>query len=120
MPLVSLALGLVGASAVVTIAALLARFDVFKPLRYCGQNSIVVYLAFFLPMAASRAALLRSDAIADIGTIAVLVTAAGVVLPLVLHRMVRGTRLRFLFERPAMFKLQPKAGKPKLALQPAE
>ncbi len=120
MPFVSLALGLVGASAVVTISALLARFDVFVPLRYCGQNSIVVYLAFFLPMAASRAVLLRSGVIPDIGTIAVLVTAAGVILPLILHRIVRGTRLRFLFERPEMFKLRPKAGKPKLALQPAE
>ena len=44
----------VGAGAVVVVAALMARSDVFQPLRYCGQNSIVIYLAFFLPMAATR------------------------------------------------------------------
>ena len=40
-PFVSLALGFVGAGAVVVVAALMARSDVFQPLRYCGQNSIV-------------------------------------------------------------------------------
>lgn len=37
-----------------TAAALMAESDVFKPLRYCGRNSIIIYLAFFLPMAATR------------------------------------------------------------------
>jgi uncharacterized membrane protein YcfT len=121
MPFVSLALGIVGACAVITISALLARFDVFKPLRHCGQNSIVVYLAFFLPMAASRAVLLKTGIITDLGTISLLVTATGVILPLILHLMVRNTAFRFLFERPEMFKLKskPKA-EPRLTLQPAE
>jgi uncharacterized membrane protein YcfT len=121
MPFVSLALGIVGAGAVVTISALLARFHVFKPLRHCGQNSIVVYLAFFLPMAVSRAVLLKTGIITDIGTISVLVTATGVVVPLILHLMVRNTSLRFLFERPEMFKLKPaRKTEPRLTLQPAE
>ena len=54
LPFVSLGSGLVGAVAVVTISALMAKSDLFKPLRYCGRNSIVIYLAFFLPMAATR------------------------------------------------------------------
>ena len=61
--------GLIGAVAVVTIAALMARSDLFKPLRYCGRNSIVIYLAFFLPMAATRSLLLKAGLITDIGTI---------------------------------------------------
>ena len=69
-------LGFVGAAAVVVVAALMARSDVFQPLRYCGQNSIVIYLAFFLPMAATRIALLKTGIIADLGTISLLVTAA--------------------------------------------
>ena len=31
----------------------MAKSDLFRPLRYCGRNSIVIYLAFFLPMAAT-------------------------------------------------------------------
>ena len=72
-------LGFVGAGAVVVVAALMARSDVFRPLRYCGQNSIVIYLAFFLPMAATRIALLKTGIITDLGTISLLVTAAGVI-----------------------------------------
>ena len=88
-PFVSLPLGFVGAGAVVVVAALMARSDVFQPLRYCGQKSIVVYLAFFLPMAATRIALLKTGIIADLGTISLLVTAAGVAGALAWYRAVR-------------------------------
>jgi len=116
-PFVSLPLGLAGASAVVAVAALMARSDVFRPLRYCGQNSIVIYLAFFLPMAATRIALLKTGIVTDLGTISLLVTAVGVVGALCWFWAVRGTPLRFLFERPAWARLKP-ARVP--ALQPAE
>ena len=121
MPFVSLALGLVGACAVVTVSALMTLHDVFRPLRFCGRNSIVVYLAFFLPMAATRALLLRTGVIADVGTMSVVITIAGVLGSLALYFAVRGTWAKFLFERPAAFWLTPKpTPKPKLALQPAE
>jgi uncharacterized membrane protein YcfT len=116
-PFVSLALGFAGAGAVVVIAALMARSDVFQPLRYCGQNSIVIYLAFFLPMAATRIALLESGVITDVGTISLLVTAVGVVGALAWYWAVRDTRFRFLFERPDWARLRP-ARVP--AMQPAE
>ena len=119
MPFISLALGLVGACAVVTVSALMTLHDVFKPLRYCGRNSIVIYLAFFLPMAATRALLLKTGVIADVGTMSVIITAAGVIGSLALFWAVRGTWAKFLFERPAMFWLTAKPA-PKLALQPAE
>ena len=114
---VSLGLGLLGAAAVVALAALMARSDLFKPLRYCGRNSIVIYLAFFLPMAASRMVLLKTGWIADVGTISALVTLAGVVGALVWFWAVRPTFLRFLFERPERFWIAPKQ---RLTLQPAE
>ncbi len=53
-PLVSLALGFAGALAIVTMGTLLARLRWLNFLRYCGEHSIVIYLAFFLPMAATR------------------------------------------------------------------
>ncbi len=116
-PFVSLPLGLVGAGAVVAVAALMARSDVFQPLRYCGQQSIVIYLAFFLPMAVTRIALLKTGIITDLGTISLLVTLAGVIGALVWYWAVRGTPLRLLFERPAWARLKP-ARMP--AMQPAE
>jgi uncharacterized membrane protein YcfT len=117
LPLVSLALGLIGAVAVVRGSALLAMRRFWAPLKYCGQNSIVIYLAFFFFMAASRTVLIKTGLIADVGAVSLIVTAAGVIGPLVLFWIVRGTRFRFLFERPAMFWLTPK---PRPALQPAE
>lgn len=110
LPFVSLGLGLVGACAVVAISALLAKSDVFAPLRYCGRNSIVIYLAFFLPMAATRAALLQTGLVADVGLASVVVTAAGVLGSLALFWLVRDSGLRFLFERPPSFRLSGNEG----------
>eukprot|EP01035_Chromulina_nebulosa_P040739 gene40740-55082_t len=36
-------------------------------LRYCGEHSIVIYLAFFLPMATARSLLLKFAGFLDIG-----------------------------------------------------
>jgi len=118
LPFVSLALGLAGAVAVVHIAALLARWRAFEPLRYCGENSIVIYLAFFLPMAATRAVLVKTHIVPDIGTEALIVTAAGVIGSLLIYWGLRRTPLQFLYVRPARFRLEPKPPAP--ALQPAE
>ena len=91
--------------------------DLLHVIRLCGRNSIVIYLAFFLPMAVTRIALVKSGIITDPGTVAFLVTSVAVITPLVVHRLVRGTALSFLFERPARFHLsQPKTH----TLQPAE
>jgi uncharacterized membrane protein YcfT len=116
-PFVSLGLGLVGAVAVVTVSALLAKSHLFAPLRYLGRNSIVVYLAFFLGMAGARSLLLKTGVIGDLGAVALIVTASGIGAAVALFWAVRGTALRFLFERPAWARLE---NKPKFALQPAE
>ena len=117
LPGISLALGILGAGAIVTLGALLAQTRLFDFLRYCGQNSIVIYLAFFLFMAGTRVFLLKTGLIADIGVMSVIVTAAGVIGPLLLFWTVRHTPLRFLFERPERFWLAPKR---RIILQPAE
>ena len=116
-PFVSLTLGLIGAAAVVTVSALMAKSDVFSALRYLGKNSIVVYLAFFLGMAGARSILLKTGLVGDLGTVALLVTASGIGVAVALFWAVRGTPLRFLFERPAWARLQDQR---KFALQPAE
>jgi len=117
-PLISLALGLAGACAIVVIGTLLARAHWLGLLRYCGEHSIVIYLAFFLPMAATRTLLLHFGPIHDIGAISLLVTIAGVVGALAIWWLARGTRANFLFERPAAFWIA--TGKARAGMQPAE
>ncbi|HEY4921142.1 MAG TPA: acyltransferase family protein [Xanthobacteraceae bacterium] len=116
LPFVSLGLGLIGACAVVSFSALLAKVSLFDPLRFCGRNSIVIYLAFFLPMAATRTLLLGTGVIHDIGVVSLLVTAAGVFGALAIWWAARGTRFDFLFVRPARFWIAPRP----MVLQPAE
>ena len=78
-PLVSLGLGLSGACAIVTIGTLLAQMHWLNFLRYFGEHSIVIYLAFFLPMATTRTFLLKTGWIDDIGVMSLTVTLAGIV-----------------------------------------
>ena len=117
-PLVSLALGLAGAFAIVTMGTLLARMRRLDFLRTCGEHSIVIYLAFFLPMAATRTLLLKAGFIHDIGTISLVVTVAGVVGALAIWRIALKAGADFLFERPAAFWIAPK--KTQATLQAAE
>ncbi|PLX38008.1 MAG: acyltransferase [Hyphomicrobiales bacterium] len=107
LPGINLMLGMFGAVAVVTVSALLSNLRWMSVLRYCGQNSIVIYLGFFLPMAVARVILLKFAPFLDLGTISLIVTAAGVIGPLVLFWMVRNTWFRWLFERPAWARLGP-------------
>ena len=120
LPIVSLAAGFIGAGAVITAASLLCDIPFTKWLRYCGRNSIVVYLAFFLPMAATRTLIVHYHLTSNVGLASAIVTFMGVSIPLLLQAVVRNTRLKFLFERPAMFWLVP--AKPKITVpgpQPA-
>ena len=120
LPLVSLALGLAGAVAIVAMASLLTSYAsrAVEPLRYCGQNSIAIYLAFFLPMAATRTLLVKTGVIADAGVVSLLVLLAAVLVPLAVERAVRHTPLFFLFRRPAWAHIVP--ARPAMRLQPAE
>jgi uncharacterized membrane protein YcfT len=107
-PIVSLALGFAGACAIIVTGTLLARMHWLTFLRFCGEHSIVIYLAFFLPMVIARVSLLRTGVISDIGTISLLVTITGVIGSLVIWRVALALRANFLFERPAAFWIAPK------------
>jgi uncharacterized membrane protein YcfT len=117
-PVISLALGLAGACAIIVTGTLLAKMRWLDFLRYCGKHSIVIYLAFFLPMATTRTLLLKTGVIPDIGTVSLIVTVAGVAGALLIWRAALAVRANFLFERPAAFWIAPK--KPGAVLQAAE
>jgi uncharacterized membrane protein YcfT len=112
LPIVGLGLGFLGALAVIATSVLLFTRRRALPLSYAGQNSIVVYLAFFLPMATTRIALLRFAPGLDLGVVALVVTVVGVVTPLVLHTLINNKSLRFLFVRPGWAKLPPTSPRP--------
>ena len=90
------------------MGTLLARTHWLDFLRFCGEHSIVIYLAFFLPMAATRTLLLQTGLIHDIGTISLIVTIAGVLGALAIWRIALAAGANFLFERPAAFWIAPK------------
>ena len=93
-----------------SVSALLAQE---RPVRAAAllRAELDRHLSRLLPADGGDAAsvLLKTGWIADIGTISLLVTVAGVVGALVLFWAVRGTPLRFLFERPERFWIAPKS-----------
>jgi uncharacterized membrane protein YcfT len=118
LPVVSLTLGLAGACAIITVGTLLARMHWLNFLRFCGEHSIVIYLAFFLPMASTRTLLLKTGLIPDIGMVSLITTVVGVAGALLIWRAALAVHANFLFERPDAFWIAPrKAGR---ALQAAE
>ena len=117
-PVISLMLGLAGACAVVVVATLLAQARWIDFIRFCGEHSIVIYLAFFLPMAATRTLLLRTGIIHDIGAMSLTVTLAALFGALAIWQIALRCGANFLFERPKAFWIAPKKTGP--ALQAAE
>ena len=121
LPLVSLALGLAGALAIVTGATLISDGRAGEALRWLGEHSIVIYLAFFLPMAVSRAVLFKLGIMTDVGTISALVTLAGILGPIALYLLVTWTGYgRFLFERPNWARIDQPHRRRREAMVPAE
>ncbi|QEL24797.1 acyltransferase family protein [Bosea sp. F3-2] len=106
-PGVHLLLGIAGVAGILLSSVLLAGR--LPWLDYCGRNSLPIYLAFFLPMVIGRIVLLRLGFPLDPGVAALLLTAISVAVPLLLHRLVKGTPLAFLFARPAWLSLRPRA-----------
>jgi uncharacterized membrane protein YcfT len=116
LPLVSLAVGYAGSLAVILAASLLSKCRWTRALKYMGENSIVIYLTFAIPVVIIDQMITRY--IPDVGTACLLVTIGAVATSLLLQRAVRNTPARFLYERPSWMKLtQP--GTPSSATLPA-
>jgi len=101
----SLVMGFAGAAAIVSIGSLLAQRGWARPLRYAGVNSIVVYLTFFFPKGVLSQIMMRTVPEWDVSAVCLFITVVAVITPLVFHRLIRDTWLRFLYVRPAAFRL---------------
>lgn len=99
-PGIALALGAAGAGAIILTSALIVEAGRFDFLRHFGENSIVIYLAFFFPMAVTRVILLKLGLL-DVGTVSLIVTIVASASPMILFWLIRRTDLGwFLFRRP--------------------
>ncbi len=107
VPGYGLMMGLAGALAIVEIAALLSKWKSARFLRYCGQNSIVIYLTFFFPMTFLERTLAAQGWIPDVGAACLVILAVSAVLPLLFHLMIKRTPLIALYVRPQWAKLRP-------------
>ena len=100
LPGIALALGAAGAGAIILTSALIVKMGQLDFLRHFGENSIVIYLAFFFPMGLTRVILLKLG-ILDIGTTSLVVTIVASVSPMILFWLIRWTNIGwFLFKRP--------------------
>ncbi|WDR03711.1 acyltransferase family protein [Devosia algicola] len=101
LPVLHLLLALIGTAALCVIASLLTKLAFMDWLRWLGSKSLVVYLAFVLPMGIVRTILIKFDLITNISVLSIVVMATAVVSPVVLYWLVQWTGFgKFLFERP--------------------
>ncbi|MCH9765195.1 MAG: acyltransferase family protein [Alphaproteobacteria bacterium] len=105
-PALDLAVSFIGIGAVIAFSVVLLDTPVGKGLAYCGRQSISIYLAFAIPMAAMRQILLKLDLGLGVDAISLAALTAGVIAPLILAAIVKPTPLAFLFTRPDAFRLK--------------
>ncbi len=125
LPGISLALGLAGSLAVAAAGVWLHRAATTLPgagwldaFRYLGQHTLTIYVSYFLFMASLRTVLVKLAPGLGPDVISVIVLVAAITGPLVLQALLKGTVLRYLFERPAWFSILPR--RPRRHMQPAE
>jgi uncharacterized membrane protein YcfT len=104
-PGMQLLLGFVGAFGIQLAATLIARFSGAHWVRYLGQNSIVVYLGFVIPLGMMRRFIASPHVPLDLGTLAFVVMVLSVAGAMLLYWLLRATPLRFLYVRPRWARL---------------
>jgi len=100
LPGLHLLMALAGSLAVVVSAALLVKLPWMNWLRWMGSKSLVVYVAFVLPMGIARIALLRFG-IEEPNIVSLITMVVAIGSPLILWWIVQKIGFgKFLFERP--------------------
>lgn len=105
-PVYSFVLGFAGTGAVIVCASLLSGSRWMDWLRYLGQNSLIVFLAFYPFMVVSGRVIWNIGIVRDVGWQTALVTILSVGIPVLLYWAVRRTPFKFIFERPRWVSLE--------------
>lgn len=101
-PPLHLALAIAGALALCVMGALLSKLSFMDWLRWLGEHSLVVYLAFTIPMSLFRAFALSSGLLTQTGPLSLAVLVVATASPVILYLLVKRFNVAtFLFERPS-------------------
>ncbi|MGX7873954.1 acyltransferase family protein [Mesorhizobium sp. ORM6] len=101
-PPLHLTLAVAGAVALCVLGGFLSQFAAMEWLRWLGEHSLVVYVAFTIPMSLFRGAALASGLLTDTGMLSLAVLLVSIMSPVVLYLIVQRVGFgMFLFERPA-------------------
>lgn len=120
LPGVHLLAAIAGALAICLTSALLVRVPWMEWLRWMGTKSLVVYVAFVLPMGIARTLLLAAG-IEEPNLVSLIIMIIAIGSPLVLWWLTEKTSFgKFLFERPSWAHLPGTNGRPKSQAVPAE
>lgn len=122
-PPLHLVLAVAGAIALCTLGYLLTKFKSMEWLRWLGEHSLVVYLAFTLPMSAVRIIAMKTGLVTGTSALSLLVLFVSLAGPVLLYLAVKRTNIGlFLFERPAWAHIPGTPGSrvPVAAVEPAE
>ena len=110
-----------GMLAIFVSAALLVRFKAMAWLPWIGARSIVLYVAFALPMTAVRMVLIKFNLIPDVTMLSIVVYAAALAGPFILYGLVQWTGYgKFLFERPSWAHIDRRRAPARPGVVPAE
>ncbi|WP_375452793.1 acyltransferase family protein [uncultured Devosia sp.] len=125
LPGIHLALATIGTVALCLLAVLLAKLSFMNWLRWLGSKSLIVYLAFVLPMGIVRTILLKLGIVTEVSALSIIVMIAAIAAPLILYWLVERTGwCKWLFERPSWAHfpgtLGAKASRDTTAAAPAE
>ena len=102
LPPLHFVLAVMGALALCIIGGLLSKLHFMNWLRWLGEHSLVVYVAFTIPMSLFRAFALKTGFITDTGGLSFAVLVVSITTPVLLYFLVQRIGYgRFLFERPA-------------------
>lgn len=102
---VELLAGYVGGVGTIMLIAVLAAKGYAKPLAYVGARSLYIFLAFFLPMAVARIAMVKLG-FQNGDFVTLIALTAAIAAPLIAFRLTENTPLAFIFTRPEAFKLK--------------
>ena len=119
LPGIELAMGFAGAGGVIITGCLLSGRRSMAWLRYLGQKSIVIFLSFFLFVMGIAKIYARTSLMPDQSSRTLLATALGIGGPILLFWAVRRTPARFLFQRPAWFRIPARTAQTAVVM-PAE
>ena len=124
IPPLHFTLAILGAAALCVMGGLLSKLAFMEWLRWLGEHSLVVYVAFTIPMSLFRGFALSHGLITATGPLSLAVLVVSIASPVALYLIVQRIGYgRFLFERPAWARIaedQPSVtaeSKPAAAIQ---